>query len=69
MEAFLSIIKGMALVFFGAGIIMSILTLFNYFMDVSAIPWLEIRFLRLYLLMAVTGILVYMLIRFRRREE
>ncbi|MCP2033988.1 putative membrane protein [Planomicrobium sp. HSC-17F08] len=60
--------KGVALFFFAAGIILLILTLLNYGISFSAANWLGISFWRLYLFLAVTGILVYILIRFRRRE-
>ncbi|MBZ5200039.1 hypothetical protein HU147_02310 [Planomicrobium chinense] len=60
--------KGVALFFFAAGIILLILTLLNYGIGFAAANWLGISFWRLYLFLAVTGILVYILIRFRRRE-
>lgn len=68
METLLNFLKGIALFFFAAGIILSILTLFNHGLDFAASGWLDIRFLRFYLFLAVTGILVYILIRFRRRK-
>ncbi|MDN7245055.1 hypothetical protein QWY16_16880 [Planococcus shenhongbingii] len=68
MEVFLNFIKGISLLFFAAGIILSVLVLFNYGLGFSESEWMAIRFLRLYLFLAVTGILVYILIRFRRRK-
>lgn len=68
MEGLLNALKGVALFFFAAGIMLSILTLLNYGIGFSAANWLAIPLLRLYLFLAVTGILVYILIRFRRRE-
>ncbi|WKA50588.1 hypothetical protein QWY22_17050 [Planococcus liqunii] len=60
--------KGVALFFFAAGIILLILTLLNYGIGFAAADWLNLSFWRLYLFLAVTGILVYILIRFRRKE-
>lgn len=60
--------KGVALFFFAAGIILLILTLLNYGIGFAAANWLNLPFWRLYLFLAVAGILAYILIRFRRRE-
>ena len=67
MQTFLTIAKGVLLALFAIGAFLSILALVNFFFELTAAAWLDIRFLRLYLFITVTGILGYILIRFRRK--
>lgn len=69
MQVFLNLLRFLGLLLFGVGMILSLTTLFNYFADFTKAGWLGILFLRLYLFMTVTGILIYILITFRRKKE
>lgn len=68
MQTFLNILRFIGLVIFGVGIVLALVTLLNYFAGFTEAAWLEIVFLRLYLFLTVTGILIYILITFRRRK-
>ena len=67
MQIFLKLVKGLCLIVFAIGSLLSITTAGNFLFDFTETALLEIHFLRMYLFMAVVGILVYILIRFRRK--
>lgn len=67
MRTFLELAKALFLFLFALGSLFSIAAILNFLFQFTEIAWLDIRFLRLYLFVAVVGILGYILIRFRRR--
>lgn len=68
MNAFLNVIRYAGLVIFWVAIILLLGAILNYFMSFTDAVWMEATFIRLYLFFAVSGILAYILVRFRRRE-
>ncbi|MCM3610098.1 hypothetical protein M4S82_02475 [Planococcus sp. MERTA32b] len=68
MEVFLNIIRYTGLVIFGLAILLLLAAILNYFISFTEVLWFEPAFIRLYLFLAVTGILAYILVRFRRRK-
>lgn len=68
MKVFLNIIRYTGLVIFGLAILLLLAAILNYFASFTEILWLQPAFIRIYLFFAVTGILAYMLVTFRRRE-
>lgn len=67
MQIVLKILKALFLTIFALGILGSMATMLNFLFHFTEVSWLGIRFMRLYLFLTVIGILVYILIRFRRR--
>ncbi len=68
MNGLLNIIRYAGLVVFGVAILLLLAAILNYFTSFTQTQWMEPAFIRLYLFLAVTGILAYMLVRFRRRK-
>ncbi|WP_033542375.1 hypothetical protein [Planococcus sp. CAU13] len=68
MNAFLNIIRYTGLVIFGVAIILLLAAMMNYFVSFTDVAWMQPVFIRFYLFLAVTGILAYILVRFRRRK-
>lgn len=68
MKVFLNIIRYAGLVIFGLAILLLLAAILNYFISFTEVLWFEPAFIRLYLFLAVTGILAYILVRFRRRQ-
>lgn len=68
MNVFLNVIRYLGLVIFGVGILLLLAAILNYLVSFTDVIWMEPLFMRLYLFLAVTGILAYILVRFRRRE-
>lgn len=68
MKIFLNMIRFTGLVIFGLAILLLLAAILNYFISFTDILWFEPAFIRLYLFLAVTGILAYILVRFRRRK-
>ncbi|MGH2316598.1 hypothetical protein ACRC6Q_02465 [Planococcus sp. SE5232] len=69
MELFLNLLRYLGLVVFAVGIILSLLTLANWLFGVTDVSWLPFYFIRLYLFLVVSGILLYILITFRRKDD
>lgn len=69
MKAFLNILRFFGLLVFGAALVLLLLAVVNFFSDFSEALWLEASFIRVYLFLMVAGILVYILITFRRRKK
>lgn len=67
MTVFLNLIRYAGLVIFGLAILLLLAAILNYFLTFTNIVWLDPVFIRLYLFLAVTGILAYILVTFRRR--
>jgi len=67
MQIVLKILKALGLTIFALGILGSMATTLNFLFQFTESSWLGIRFLRLYLFLTVIGILIYILIRFRRK--
>lgn len=68
MKVFLNIIRYTGLIIFGLAILLLLAAILNYFASFTDILWMEPAFIRLYLFLAVTGILAYILVRFRRKK-
>ncbi|OHX49637.1 hypothetical protein BB776_04215 [Planococcus salinarum] len=68
MRVFLNIIRFTGLVIFGLAVLLLLAAILNYFSSFTEIIWMEPGFIRLYLFFAVTGILAYILVTFRRRK-
>lgn len=68
MNVFLNVIRYAGLVVFGLAILFLLAAILNYFTSFTQTRWMEPAFIRFYLFLAVTGILAYMLVRFRRRK-
>lgn len=68
MKVFLNIIRYTGLVIFGLAILFLLAAILNYFIIFTEAAWLEPGFIRFYLFLAVTGILAYMLVTFRRKK-
>ncbi|HSI68576.1 MAG TPA: hypothetical protein VK947_14195 [Planococcus sp. (in: firmicutes)] len=69
MKTVVNAIRVIGILVFSIAISLFLLTLLNYPLDFSDAAWLQIYFARLYIFFAVVGILAYILITFRRREE
>ncbi|RNF39659.1 hypothetical protein [Planococcus salinus] len=69
MKPFLKLLRYAGLAVFGIAIVLLVITLLNFVMNFSEVHWFEIYFARLYLFLAIVGILAYILVRFRRRKE
>ncbi|MBT2569930.1 hypothetical protein [Planococcus sp. ISL-110] len=69
MESFQKLIRYAGLLVFVVGVLLSILTLINFIFNLTNTLWLQIYFIRLYLFFVVSGILIYILITFRRKEK
>lgn len=69
MESFLNVLRFFGLLVFGIGICLSLLTLINFVFNLIDVLWLHINFIRLYLFLAVSSILLYILITFRRKDD
>lgn len=67
MQIVLKVLKALFLTIFVLGILGLMATTMNFLFQFTESSWLGIRFSRLYLFLTVIGILVYILIRFRRR--
>ncbi|QHJ70271.1 hypothetical protein [Planococcus halotolerans] len=68
MKVFLNVIRYAGLVIFVLAVLLLLAAILNYFVSFTDILWFEPAFIRLYLFLAVTGILAYILVRFRRRK-
>ena len=68
MESFLKLIRYVGLLVFAVGVLLSIVTLINFAFSITDALWLQIYFIRLYLFFVVSGILLYILITFRRKD-
>lgn len=68
MNVFLNLIRYTGLVIFGAAILFLFAAILNYLVSFTDVIWMEPLFMRLYLFLAVTGILAYILVTFRRRK-
>lgn len=69
MESFLKLIRYVGLLVFAVGVLLSIVTLINFAFSITNALWLQIYFIRLYLFFVVSGILLYILITFRRKDD
>ncbi|ANU09791.1 hypothetical protein BBH88_05495 [Planococcus antarcticus DSM 14505] len=69
MESFLKLIRYAGLLIFVVGILLSIVTFINFIFSLTDVWWLQIYFIRLYLLLLVSGILLYILITFRKKDD
>lgn len=69
MASVLNVLRLLGLVIFAAGIGLSFLTLANFVFGFTDGLWLRIYFIRFYLFLAVSGILLYILITFRRKDD
>lgn len=69
MASFLNVLRLLGLLVFAAGIALSLLTLANFVFGFTDGLWLRIYFIRFYLFLAVSGILLYILITFRRKDD
>lgn len=69
MEFFLKIIRYAGLLIFAVGVLLSVVTLINFIFGLTDTLWFQIYFIRLYLFLMVSGILLYILIRFRRKDN
>ncbi|EIM07611.1 hypothetical protein A1A1_05357 [Planococcus antarcticus DSM 14505] len=69
MESFLKLIRYAGLLIFVVGILLSIVTFINFIFSLTGVWWLQIYFIRLYLLLLVSGILLYILITFRKKDD
>lgn len=69
MESFLRLLRFFGLTVFTIGILLSFAALANFVLDATEMRWLQLHFIRLYLFLAVSGILLYILITFRRKED
>lgn len=69
MKSFLNVLRFFGLLVFVIGVFLSLLTLFNFVFGMTGVLWLHIYFLRLYLFLVVSGILLYILITFRRKDD
>ena len=69
METVLNAVRFTGILVFSVFISLFLLTLLNYPLNFTDAAWLQIYFARLYIFFAVLGILAYILITFRRREE
>ncbi len=69
MKLFLNLLRYLGLVLFAVGAILSVLTLANWLFGVTDVSWLQFYFIRLYLFLVVSGILLYILITFRRKDD
>lgn len=67
MNVFLNFIRCTGLVVFGVAILLLLAAILNYFAAFTEILWLQPAIIRVYLFFAVTGILAYILVTFRRR--
>ncbi|WP_203333853.1 hypothetical protein [Planococcus beigongshangi] len=68
MNGFLNAVRYTGLVVFGVGILLLLAAILNYLVSFTDVIWMQPLFMRLYLFLAVTGILAYILVTFRRRE-
>ena len=68
MASFLNVLRFLGLLIFAIGVCLSLLTLINFVFGLTDVLWLHIYFVRLYLFMIVSGILLYILITFRRKD-
>lgn len=68
MHILLNFFRFAGLAVFAISVFLVLAALLNYMIGFSEAAWLEIYFIRLYLLFTVLGILVYILITFRRRK-
>ncbi len=69
MEFFLKLIRFAGLLIFAIGILLSFIVLVNFVFNLTDALWLQIYSIRLYLFLAVVGILLYILITFRRKKD
>ena len=69
MASFLNVLRLLGLLIFAAGIGLSLLTLATLIFGFTDGLWLRIYFIRFYLFLAVSGILLYILITFRRKDD
>ncbi|MFD1030039.1 hypothetical protein [Metaplanococcus flavidus] len=68
MKVLLKFIRYAGLVLFVLSILLLLATILNFFVSFTDMQWMQPIFIRLYLFFAVTGILAYILVRFRRRK-
>lgn len=68
MPILLTFFRFAGLAVFAISLFLVLAALLNYMTGFSTAAWLEIYFVRLYLLFTVLGILLYILITFRRRK-
>lgn len=69
MEVFLKFMRYAGLLVFAFGVLLSIVTLINFIFGLTDVLWFQIYFMRLYLFLVVSGILLYILITFRRKDN
>lgn len=69
MKSFLNVLRFFGLLVFGIGVFLSLLTLINFVFRLTDVLWLHIYLIRLYLFLVVSGILLYILITFRRKDD
>lgn len=69
MAFFLKFLRFLGLAVFSIGIVLSLITLLNFVFGLTEALWIQIYFIRLYLFLVVSGILLYILITFRRKKE
>ncbi|WP_142826829.1 hypothetical protein [Planococcus soli] len=69
MELFLKLIRYAGLLIFAIGVLLSTVTLINFIFGLTDALWFQIYFIRLYLFLVISGILLYILITFRRKDN
>ncbi|TWT06671.1 hypothetical protein FQV26_02350 [Planococcus sp. CPCC 101016] len=69
MKSFLNLLRYSGLVVFAVGIFLLLLTLVNWASGFTDATWFQLYFIRLYLFLTVSGILLYILITFRRKDD
>ena len=68
MKVLLNLVRYAGLAVFGLSILLLLAAILNYFVSFTEATWMTPAFIRLYLFFAVTGILAYILVTFRRRK-
>jgi hypothetical protein len=69
MKTVLNAIRIIGILVFSIAISLLLLTLLNYPLNFTDAAWLQIYFARVYVFIAVSGILAYILITFRRKGD
>ena len=69
MEAVLNFFRFLGMGVFFLGIALFLITVLNNWLDFASATWLGGAFWRVYLFFAVSGILLYILITFKRKKD
>ena len=69
MASFLNMLRFFGLLVFAIGVLSAIVTLLNFAFGWTDALWLRLYFIRVYLFLVVSGILLYIIITFRRKDN